>query len=195
MSQYGAYISGFEVVDYHTDSTGTEITENIQARDGKRLALISLDYTNGATAHTMDLMYPGGTRTTVSTAVSSGTEMVVATAPKDPGGNAAASGDVIAYQCSDKSWEFNTVSSLASTTITLGTSVSGTVAAGAKFCVFGVTGDGAKMVVGLTASETTEMSGKIIAVNPYSGWPMYMYDANATNAGKLNHALWAHINK
>ena len=198
MSMYGAYISGFQVVDYHTETAGTAIQDNIQGQDGKRLALISFDYTNGATAHTMYCMFASGTGTRIATtaaAAAAQADIVVSAAPKDPAGNAAASGDIIAYQVTGGTWEFNTVSSVSTLTITLTTNIATAVLSGAAVRIFGVVGDGMGHVISCGASADTVYNGTIIAVSPYKGDPVVMYDANATNAGKLNSALWAYINK
>ena len=198
MSLYGAYISGFHVVDYHTETAGTAIQDNIPGQDGKRLALISFEYENGSTAHTMCLMFAKGTgtRTTTSAAAAASQKVInVSDAPKDPAGNDVASGDIIAYQVSDGSWEFNTVASLSTKEITLTNNIATAVESGAKVRIFGVVGDGATANIALGASSTTQYSGHIIAVSPYKGDPVVMYDANASNAGELNNAVWAYINK
>jgi hypothetical protein len=195
---YGAYISGFHPVDYHTETAGTAIQDNIQGQDGKRLALISFDYLCGSTAHTMGLMAAKGTgtRTSITAAAAAAQkDIVCAVAPKDPAGNAAASGDIIAYQLPDGTWEFNTVASLSTLTITLGTNIAVALESGAQVRIFGVIADGAVHNIALTASVVTQFSGHIIAVSPYKGDPMVMYDANATAAGFLNNAVWAYINK
>ena len=195
---YGAHISGFYPVDYHTETAATAIQDNIPGRNGKRLALIAFDYLCGSTAHTMCLMAAKGTgtRTTASAAAAAAQKVLnVTDAPKDPAGNATASGDIIAYQLPDGTWEFNTVASLSTLAITLTTNIAVAVASGAAVRIFGVVGDGATHNIGLTASVVTQLSGHIIAVSPYKGDPMVMYDANATAAGFLNNAVWAYINK
>lgn len=200
MSGYGAYISGFVTVDYHTESAGTAITENIQGQNGKRLALLSFEVVTGSTAHTLLLMYPGtssGSRNTTSAAAASGQKDIVCTNnPTDPAGNAAAANDILAYQVTDGTWEFNTVASLSSKTITCGTNLAKAVASGAKVRIFGVAGDNYSHQITLAAS-TTNKNGDvpITAVNPYKGDPWYIYIANATNASKIMHMLLAYINK
>ena len=191
-----AYVSGYSVVDYHTETAGTAIQENIQGSDSKRLALVGIEYVNDSTAHVMDIMFPDGTRTTASAdAAASQKVLNVTDAPKDPAGNAVASGDIIAYKVSDDSWEFNIVDSLSTKAITLTNDIGTAIESGAAVRIFGVIGDGAVSVIALPASATTTYDDVILAMAKNKGDPLVMYDANATAAGFLNRALWAYINK
>ena len=200
MSDYGAYISGFVTVDYHTENAGTAITEEIQGQNGKRLALLAYEVVTGSTAHTLLLMYPGtstGSRNKTSAAASSGQKVInVSNTPLDPAGNAAAQNDIVAYQCTDGSWEFNTIASVSTKAITHSSNLSKAVASGAKYRIFGVAADNSSHQITLTAS-TTNRNGyvPITAVNPYKGDPWYVYIANATNASKIMNMLFAYINK
>jgi len=190
------FIDGFVVKDYHTELADTAIVEQILGRDNARLALIGFEYVAGATAHTMSIMYPGGTRTTASAAAAaSQKDVVCADAPCDPAGNPVASGDIVAYKIANGSWEFNVVDSLATKTITFTTNLSAIVPEGSPIRIFGVVGDGACLNIALPANTTTEKHGSIYAVAPTSGDPLYVSIDNATNAGKLNHMLFAYINK
>lgn len=191
-----AYVSGFQVFDYHTESAGTTIDEEVQGADGKRLALIGYNYLAAATAHTMSVMYPGGTRTTTSAAAAASQKVInVTDAPKDPGGNAIAASDIVAYQVSDGTWEFNTVASLSTLAVTHGTNIATAVLSGALYRIFGVVGDGAKFNFGLTASTTSEGYDAIFALAPHKGDPLYVSIDNGTNAGFLNNLIFAYINK
>jgi hypothetical protein len=217
---YGAFIEAFHSVDYHTETAATPITENIPGKDGKRLALLSAEYLNAATAHTLDLMYAkdaaayaGSARNTVNGATAahllSGQAIVdVDVTPRDPAGNAAASGDIVAYQLVDGTWEFNSIDSVSTKAITLAANITGIDAGagaaalvdGAKFLIFGVTADGAKLVMSCTASVKNSWGAAaggsgIVLAHPYVGEPFYVYDANATNAGFLNNMLFGYINK
>lgn len=191
-----ANVTGFQVFDYHTETAGTEIEEEVQGADGKRLALIGYNYLAAGTAHTMSVMYPGGTRTTADGAAASGQKVIdVNDAPKDPAGNAIAASDIVAYQVSDGTWEFNTVASLSTKEVTHGTNLAVAVLDGALYRIFGVVGDGAKFNFGLTASETSEGYDAIFALAPHKGDPLYVSIDNGTNAGFLNNLIFAHINK
>jgi len=212
----GAYISGFEVVDYHTETATTVIDEKIQAHDGQRLALISLAYLSGATAHSICFLYakdaaayPGSSRNTTSALAVSGQAVInVTTTPRDTAGNAAAASDIVAYQLTDGTWEFNTISSVATKAITLTSNITGVdagagataVAAGAKFLIFGVVGDGTYLKLKSTASVETDWGGakgapSIVLAHPYIGEPFYVTIDNATNQGYLEYAIFAHIDK
>ena len=217
---YGAFINSFASVGYHTETAATAITENIQAKDGLRLALLAGSYLNGATAHTLCFMYakdsagqPGSSRNTINggTAahlLSKQKVVDVDVAPLDPAGNAAAGSDIVAYQLIDGTWEFNTIASVSSKAITLTNNIAGVdagaggvaLADGAPFMIFGVVGDASYLALPLTASVVnswgaTAGGSGIVLVHPYVGEPFYVYDANASNAGFLNYLLFGYINK
>lgn len=192
-----AYVQKFEVFDYHTETAGTAITENIPAIDGFRLALKNMEYLAAATAHTASFMYAEGTgsRNTAASAASAAQKDIVCTdAPKDPAGNAAAANDILAYQCTDGTWEFNTVASLASSTITCTNNLAKPIAAGAKVLVLGVVGDNKSQKLRMTASVATKPN-ELAIVHPYVGEPMVLSIDNLTNAGFLYNLVMAHINK
>ena len=202
-----AFAEGFAVCDYHTETAATTIDEEIQGRDGQRLALVSLDYLAAATAHTLSVLHPGnlaGSRTTTSALALSGQKVInVTDAPTDPAGNATAANDIIAFQLTDNTWEFDTVASLSTKAITCTNNITGVdagagataIAAGGRVVIFGVVGDGYCFNVHLTASVVTAYNNTILALAPYMGDPMYVTVDNATNAGFLNNLVFAYINK
>jgi hypothetical protein len=199
-----AYVQGFEVCDYHTETAATVIDEKIQARDGFRLALIDLHYLSAATAHSLSFMYAkdaaayplSSKNTTSAAAVAAQAIINVVTAPRDTAGNAAAANDIVAYQCTDGTWEFNTIASVATLAITHNTNLAKAVSAGAKYRIFGVVGDACCMKLTSTASVEKEWgAGRIVLIHPDVGEPLYLTINNATNAGFLNNAVFAHINK
>jgi len=196
-----AFVHSFKTFGRHTETADTIIQENIQGKDGRTAAMLRAAVTTGATAHTLSFMYAEGTgtRTTTSAAAAaSQKDLVVTDAPKDPAGNAVASGDVIAYQLPTGVWEFNTVASLSTKTITLSTNIAVAVESGAKVRIFGVIADGAVFTLTLTASGAPNSwgdGGDPIIVCPYVGDPMVVQIDNATNASVLEHMLWAYINK
>lgn len=194
-----AYVQGFASFDKHTESAGTAITENVDGVDNYSLALINLNVTTQGTAHTLSLCYASGTGTRITTtaaAAAAQKDIVVSAAPKDPAGNAAASGDVIAYQVSDGSWEWNTVASVSSLTITLTTNIATALLSGAKVRIFGVVADGSCYQLPLAASTTnTYGSGELVLVHPYVGDPWYLSIDNGTAASTINFAQFCYINK
>ena len=195
-----AHVYGFLVKDYHTESADTVIDEELPAIDGARLALLDLDYLCGATAHEASFMFAEGTgsRNTSSAAAASGQKDIVCTdAPKDPAGNAAAGSDIIAYQCIDGTWEFNTVASLADSTITCTNNLAKAIAAGAKVMILGVVGDLKSLKRKFTASVVNKIGeGRLSSiVHPYMSEPFYLTIDNATAAGFLNSLVMAYINK
>lgn len=217
---YGAFINSFHSVDYHTETAATPITENIPGKNGLRIALLAGSYLNGATAHTLCLMYakdaaayPGSARNTIDGATAghlvSGQKVIdVDTAPRDPAGNAAAGSDVVAYQLTDGTWEFNLITSISTKAVTLTNNIVGVdagaggvaIADGSPFLIFGVVADASYLALPLTASVVNSWGASaggsgIVLVHPFAGEPFYVYDANATHAGFLNNLLFGYINK
>ena len=194
-----SFAEGFAFVDYHTETAATEIDETIQGRDGQRLVLMAFDYLTLGTAHDLSIMHPGalaGCRTTASAdAAISQKVLNVTDAPTDPAGNDVAGSDIIAYQVTGGTWEFNTVTSLSTKAITLTTNIAIAVESGAKVRIFGVVGDGAVQKIHCLASVVTSGEDAIYAMCPYKGDPLYVYDANGSNAGFINNMLFAYINK
>lgn len=200
-----AHVYSFVTKDYHTEAANTAIDETIDPIDGATLALINLEYLAAATAHIASFMFANGTgsRNTTSAAALSGQKVIACTdAPKDPAGNAAAASDIIAFQLTDGTWEWDTVASIAGSNVTCTNNITGVdagaggtaLAAGAKVMIFGVVGDNSSQKVSLTASVVTRLDG-LSLVHPYPGEPWYLSITNATNAGFLYRLVCAHINK
>lgn len=200
MSAYGAFIDSFKTFDTHTETAGTAITENVPGSNGHRLALLFYSIVTQGTAHTLHLMEPSsanGSQNTSSAAAAAAQKVInVTNTPLDPAGNAAAANDVVAYQCTDGSWEFNTIASVATLAITHGTNLAKAVAASARYIIFGVTGDNVGQKFTLTASTTNVTPAvPLVAVHPYTSIPWYAYIANATAASTIQSMLFAYINK
>jgi hypothetical protein len=175
---------------------GTPITQGIDAVDGKRLAIVGGAYLPAGTAHTLQFMYAegAGSRNTTSAAAAIGaTHLFTTDAPKDPAGNAAAANDVVAYQCTDGTWEWNVITGVAGSDCTVAALVKA-VAAGAKVMIFGVAADLKSFNVKTVAStERVLVEGQIMA--KYMGEPLYFYSDNATATGFLQYLLFAYIDK
>ena len=194
-----AFISSYLTKDYHTETQGTAIDESVAGQNGKRLALVGMDYLCGSTAHSLVIMHSGilaGSRTTASAAAAiSQAVLNVTDAPVSPAGDAVASGDIIAYQVTGGGWEFNTVASLSTKAITLTNNIAIAVLSGAKVRIFGIIADGANFVIGLTASVVTHFDDTVLCQAPFVGDPLYVTNANATAASFQNYLLFAYINK
>jgi len=207
-----SYAYGFLTKDYHTEAANTAITEEIPGQNGHRLALINLEYLCAATAHNTDLLFAkdlagqeGSSRNHVATLVLSGQKLIIClVAPKDPAGNAAAASDNLAFQLDDGTWEFDTVASLAGSTITCTNNITGVdagaggqaMAVGNRVNIIGVIADGAYNRIHHIASVlTTAGEGSIYSLHPFVSEPWFLSNGNATNAGFLNQALFAYINK
>jgi hypothetical protein len=199
----GAWASGFQPYGYKSVAFGTAITQGIDAADGKRLALIAGAYLPAGTAHLLQFMYAedfpsaavGSSRNTTSAGAAAVQKNVICTvAPCDTLGNVAAANDVVAYQCIDGTWEWNTVASLAGSTITMTNNLAKAVAAGAKIMIIGIAADLKSFNINTVAStERTFVEGQIMA--KYMGEPLYFYSPNATATGFLQYLLFAYIDK
>ena len=194
-----AFVHSYLAKDYHTETQGTAIDESVAGQNGKRLALVGVDYLCGSTAQTMNVMHCGsvaGSRNTTSAAAAISQAVInVTTSPTDPAGNATASGDIIAYQVTGGGWEFNTVASLSTLAITMNNNVAIAVLSGAAVRIFGVVGDNYSFVIGLKASTQINYRDTIICQAPFKGDPLYVTNANATAASFQNNLLFAFINK
>ncbi len=206
-----AYVYNFFPIDYHTEAFNSVIDEEIPAQDGHRLALIDFEYLNDTTAHLASFMYandavasPGSSRNTNLAAIVSGvTEITTVVAPMDPAGNVAANLDICAYQLVDGTWEFNVITGIAGSVLTIA-AVQGVdagagaaaVALGAKIMIFGVIADGAVQNISLPVSVVTRKGeGRLGRVHPHMGEPWYLSIDNPTAQGFLMSALCAYINK
>ena len=202
-----AFVHSYLGFDYHTETGNTAIDEEIPGKNGKRLALVGLDILCGATAQTLNIMHCGslaGSRNTTSAlAVSGQKDIICTTAPTDPAGAAAAASDIIAFQLIDGSWEFDTVASLAASTITCTNNITGVdaaggataILAGGKVLVFGVVTDNFSFVIGLAAAAQINYRDTILCQAPFKGDALYVSNANATNDSFHNNLLFAYINK
>lgn len=190
---------GIKTYGYHTESSGTTIDEEIPGGSG-RTAILQLGYTGGGTAHTLVVMYAegAGSRNHADGDQASGQkDLVCEVDPKDPAGNAAASGDIVAYELKNGTWEFNTVDSVSSATITLNNNISAPgIADGAKVNVIGASGDGAEFQLLAEASAQKIWGGDYpVLACPYPGEPMYLQSPNGTDAGSVDFMTVAYLNK
>jgi len=194
-----AYVEGYLPFDYHTETAATAIDEEVPGQNGKRLALVGIDYLCGATAQNVAIMHCGslaGSRNSASAAAAIGQKVLnVNTAPTSPAGDPVAGSDIIAYQVTGGAWEFNTVASLSTKAITLTNNIATAVLDDAAVRVFGVLADASYFAIGLTASVVTHFDDTILMQAPYKGDPLYVSNANGTHASFQNNLLFAYINK
>lgn len=200
-----AYVSGLVPFDYHTETAGTAIVENIPGKNGSRLALLDMRYLCAGTIHTASFMYakdaaayPGSSRNSCPAgALAAQKDIVCGVAPKAPDGVAAAASDIIAYQCSDGTWEFNIVTSLAGSTITCTNNLAKAILAGGKVLILGVVTDNQSQRLTMTVSVENKFGeGRLCSIlHEFMDEPYVLSIDNATAAGKLNGLLMAYIDK
>ena len=202
-----AHVHSYLAKDYHTEALNTAIDEEIPGQNGKRLALVGFEYLNDTTIHNLCVMHCGssaGSRNTASVlAVSGATQITTTTAPTSPKGDAIAADDIIAFQLTDGTWEFDTCASVAGSVIQCTNAIVGVdagvggtaIAAGGKVRIFGIIADGYHYNFHLPVSVTTKYEDTVLCTAPFMGDPLYVSDANATAAGFLKSLLFAYINK
>lgn len=205
-----AYVQGMLAFGYKSVAFGTIIQQNVPPMTGCRSALLRAKYTAAGTAHTLSILYPAttngghapaaatlaGSKNTASALAASGQAVInVTSAPKDPAGNATAAGDIIAYQCTDGTWEFNTVASLDTLAITVSANLAKSVALGAKVRIIGILADGYNMQEPCGANATTTIEGEPALITPDFDEPCVIQSNNATATGFFLSALFAYINK
>ena len=202
-----AYVSSYLPFDYHTETAATHITEEVPGQNGKRLALMGFEFRGPTTAHDISIMHCGsvaGSRNTASVLAISGQKTITCTtAPTDPAGNAAEANDVIAFQLTDGSWEFDIITGIAGSIVTCTNNITGVdggvgataIAAGGKVRIFGVVGDGYSYKFTCAIDETLTYDDMLLAQAPYKGDPLWVHIDNTATAGYLNHMLFAYINK
>lgn len=194
-----------------TIAFGTIIQYDVPALTGFRAVLLRALVTPAGTAHTFSMLYPAttngghapaaatvlGSKNTASAAAAVGDTVInVTNAPKDPAGNATAAGDVIAYECTDGTWEFNTVASLDTKAITVSTALAKAIASGGKVRIIGILADGFCQSLPCAASVTTEFESENgVIMHPDVGEPCVLQENNATATGIVQQANVAYINK
>jgi hypothetical protein len=190
---------------------GTIIQHNVPGLTGFRAVMLRALVTCAGTAHTLSMLYPAttngghapaaatvaGSKNTASAAAAIGDTVInVTNAPKDPAGNATASGDIIAYECTDGTWEFNKVDSLDTKAITVATALAKAVAKDAKVRIIGILADGMCQSLPCSASVTTEFESENgVLFHPDVGEPCVIQDNNATATGTIEQVNMAYINK
>lgn len=208
----GAYASGFLPFAYHTAAGNTPIDEEVPGLNGQRLALVTMNYLCGATAQNVCIMYASDTnaacaagasrnQTSAAVTLSGQKDIICLVAPESPAGDVAAASDIIAFQLSDGTWEFDTVASLAGSTITCTNDITGVDAAAggtamlasAKVMIFGVVADGYYFALHLVAATLYDQNNTILAWHPYVGEPFYVSNPNATNDSFQNSLIFAYI--
>jgi hypothetical protein len=194
-----------------TIAFGTIIQFDVPALTGFRAVLLRALVTPAGTAHTFSMLYPattngghapsaaalaGSKNTSSAAAAAAQAHILASVAPTDPAGNATASGDIIAYKCTDGTWEFNTVSSLSTLDITLGANLAKPIAAGAEVRIIGVLADGFCQSLPCAASVTTEFESENgVIFHPDVGEPCVLQENNATATAVVQQVNMAYINK
>ena len=116
----------------------------------------------------------------LSVALSAQKDIICDVTPESPAGAAAAASDIIAFQLTDGTWEFDTVAALGGDTITCTNNITGVdagagtataIAAGGMVNIFGVVGDLSLSRIHLIAATLYDENNTILAWHPYIGEP------------------------
>lgn len=206
----GAYAAGFLPFDYHTATAATAIDEEVPGIDGLRLALVTMNYLCGSTAHDVNIMYASDVRATagscrnhaLAATLSGQKDIICDVTPESPAGVAAAAADIVAFQLTDGTWEFDILTGAQSgDTLSMTNSITGVdgglgataIAAGAKVNIFGVIADASLFKIHLVLSTLYDENNTILAWHPYIGEPFYVSNPNATAASFQNSLIFAYI--
>jgi len=194
-------------------------TANWQGQNGAFTHIDTLLYTTGATAHKVGVMRPLNWTTFAAAVAKNATSITLTADPgvfstnykyATPGGvvpaladDTIATGDYVAYQLNDGTWQVDTIASGtfagANLVLTTGTAnVTGaTIAKGNVLFFFGIIGD-SDPATGLGQWQTTLALSTVRASllqesvlgglkSFHRGDPMIFYSPNTTNAGLMNH--------
>jgi hypothetical protein len=183
--------------DHHTEAFGTAIVEYAPPVERKKAKLTSLVYTAAGTAH--DLVVMRCIDSTTLTTNDDAAATVLSFTKVTFNDQTLASGDYLLIEHGDGTFEINTVSSVSSLDVTVGTALAKAVVAGGMVWMFGHPTNEASYHVTLksiasTRQEFQSSTGGLCEtgydIGTYSrtglGDPLLFYSANGTAAGILN---------
>lgn len=182
-----------------TQTAGTKINRLIPPHKRGFSRLMKLVYTAGATTHTLTVMRALGKTYTTADAAASQAVINIAANP-GPSGNALAGSDYVAYRTDEGTYILDTVSSISSLAVTLASSLSAALLAGAEVWMFGVAadtdptiGEAHNSLRGLLNATTTyseELVGLFCSHNIDE--PLLIQSDNASNAGVIEQINYSH---
>lgn len=192
------YVESIKTYGYKTESVNTAIVQNIDPQPGKRITIRAYGFSCGATATSVYAMNPLGA-TTITTAVASGaTTGFIGTAEFQNANNVLASGDYIAIELDDGTFQYTTVATGTYDDFSISAALTDTVAAGNRVWGFGLYSDtGHVYVKSLTASThfLRYLDGALIA-STAKNHPMKIWHRNdASTAGTIDFIEVNYINK
>ena len=191
------YLAAARSLGYKTETAATAIQQNIDPRDGERIAIIALGMSCGATATTSQLMQALG-ESKISTAVASGaTTGFVAGADFQISGNTVASADFVSLELDDGSYQYTTIATGTYSDFSIAAALLDTVAVGNKVFGFGIAADAGHIRLNLTASVQTTWAqdGGVFFANA-KGRPMIvLHNNNAAAAGSQDYVTIGYIER
>ena len=183
-----------------TASAGTAIPLGIPCRKGAFTRLLKLVYTTTGTAHSLACMRSLG-RTTTSADAAASQAVVNVTANPGPSGNSLSANDYVMYRTDAGLFVVDTVASISSLAVTLSSSLSVALTAGADLWMFGLYTDtdprtGVAHPLFSNAATATDRSHSEdlvgICCAHETDEPLLLYSTNGTNAGVIEMAVYAH---
>jgi len=195
------YLENIKTYGYQTESASTQIDVDIDPIDGKRVAIRSFGMTCGATATTVTFMQALGETTTTAAVASNATTGFIGTAEFQTSDNAIATGDYIAIELDDGTYQYTTVATGSYDDFSISAALTDTVAAGNKVWGFGLysdsqaTGGHIRYYLTASTSHTEDLDGGIF-YGAAKGYPMKAWHANdAAAAGSVDWITVEYINK
>ena len=186
------YLTHVKSYGYQTQTTGTDIIQDIPGRPRERIAIRAFGFTCAGTATEVVFMQ-ALTKTTTTADAASGASQIAVTAAV---GSMAAT-DVLVIVEDTGNYLFSICRSVATLTIDLCTNLTGAAASGATVYNMGVYSDDGHVNYLLTASvqTTEELDGGLIYADA-KGYPMRVHHVNDAAAdGKINYITVDYINK
>ena len=194
----GLCVIGVKHFGVHTENAATPINSLVPPRRNCHARIKRVNYTPGATSHTLYAMRPLA-RTTASAAASASQAVVNLTA--DPGTGTVAGGiaanDWCVLELADGTFQLNKVASVATLAVTFTDNLSAAMVSGARVWFLGAPANGHATFSLPTGSTTTlpadasgssNMLGTDLAGTDGPDEPLVLHIDNVTNAGTLNSA-------
>ncbi len=186
------YLTHVKSFGYQTQTTGTDIIQDIPGRPGERIAIRAFGFTCAGTVTEVVFMQ-ALTKTTTTAVAASGASQIAVTAAV----GSMSAGDVLVVVEDTGNYLFSICRSVATLTIDLCTNLSGAAASGATVYNMGIYSDDGQINYLLTASTQTEkaLDGGIFYANA-KGYPMRVHHTNdALGDGNIDYLTVDYINK
>jgi len=185
-------------VEYATESAGTVITALCPPKKRYKTRLTSLVYEHGSTLHTISLLVPLGETTTSAAAAASQTDMVLTDTSPGALAETLAAADYLVWEDASTNaaqpwlagFSYDSIASIASSTVTMASNLPAAVSSGAKVWAMYEGGRAASFLLKGKASTRCSYGDPIagILTTPGRYDPILIHSNNASAAGFIEQA-------